>query len=204
MRKWSSGAFIDFPLKIAAAVSAGFAAKSRKSPQSRTPAGVPLDQHGRAWAALLVRQRPGAGPSDAPTPTGSRVCCPFWSSREYDASSYIYSPRRYLPAGSGPGKAAETPSATGSRRHGSSLGPNLPPDPVLAPTRHKIYATEEKEHTQYVKRPAAPRQKNRSAAPAGPRASSAAPAAAAARRGSPAADADAYDDGGAAPACLKR
>ena len=163
MRKWSSGAFIDFPLKIAAAVSAGFAAKYRKSPQSRTPAGVPLDQHGRAWAARLVRQRPGSRSCDAPTPTVSQVCCPFWSSREYDAGSYIYSPRRYLPAGSGPGKAAETPSATGSRRHGSSLGPNLPPDPVLAPTRHKIYATEEKEHTQYVKRPAAPPRRTRSA-----------------------------------------
>ena len=172
--------------------------------QSRTQAPVPLDQHGRAWAALLARQRPGSRSCDGPTPTVLQVCCPFWSIREYDACSYIYSPRRYLPAGSGPGKAAETPSATGSRRHGSSLGPNLPPDPVLAPTRHKIYATEEKEHTQYVKRPAAPRQKNRSAAPAARHASWAAPAAAAARRGSPVADADAYDDGGAAPACSKR
>ena len=171
--------------------------------QSRTQAPVPLDQHGRAWAALLGRQRPGSRSCDGPTSTVSQVCCPFWSIREYDVGSYIYSPRRYLPAGSGPGKAAETPSATGSRRHGSSLGPNLPPDPVLAPTRHKIYATDGKEHTQYVTRPA-PRQKSRSAAPAGPRASSAARAAAAARRGSPAADANAYDDGGAAPACLKR
>ena len=162
---------------------------------------APLDKDRDEWAADLARECPHAGSSDVPTPTGSRVCCPFWSIREYDAGSYIYSPRRYLPAGSGPGKAAETPLATGSRRHGSSLGPNLPHDPSR---RHKIYAIEEKEHTQYVKRPAAPPRRTRSAAPAGPRASSAAPALAGDRHVCPVADANAYDDGGAAPACLKR
>ena len=162
---------------------------------------VPLDKGRDEWAALLGRQRPGSRSCDAPTPTGSQVCCPFWSIREYDAGSYIYSPRRYVPAGFGPGKAAEMPSRRATDGRGSSLGPNLPHDPSR---RHKIYAIEGKEHTQYVKRPAAPPRRTRSAAPAGPRASSAAPAAAAARRGSPVADANDDDDGGAAPACLKR
>ena len=89
--------------------------------QSRTPLLVPLDKDRDEWAADLARKRPRTGPSDAPTPTGSRVCCPFWSIREYDAGSYIYSPRRYLPAGSEPGKAAEMPSQRGTDGRGSSL-----------------------------------------------------------------------------------
>ena len=100
--------------------------------QSRTQAPVPLDQHGRAWAALLGRQRPGSRSCDGPTSTVSQVCCPFWSIREYDVGSYIYSPRRYLPAGSGPVKAAETPSATGRRRARAPMHPKAPdPAPIF-------------------------------------------------------------------------